>query len=405
VVNNGKSTPKSPTITPSSGNQQLRVDASRIENVMNLASELVVIKSQLTDSQHSHLFTDASLNATLSQLDKTIRDLYDSSLAMRMSSLKPLFMKMQRTVREVSHAIGKNVELELIGEEVELDRMLIEQLGDPLTHLIRNALDHGLETPSERLQAKKPEVGRIKLKAYKQGNSVIMEMTDDGHGISSEKVLNKAIEKNLVKKEHKLSAAEIHKLIFLPGFSTNEQVTDLSGRGVGMDVVKTNVELMRGQIEIESELGKGTTFRLILPLTTAIADGIIVLLDDQRYVIPMENVREFVKLKPEMINKLEGSKELIEIRGHFYPLVRLRDKLGEMFIPTKASENNLVVMIEYGNESIALVVDDIHSKGQVVLKPLGKCFKGKHLTSSAAVLGDGSVGLVLDANHLIPGNS
>jgi two-component system chemotaxis sensor kinase CheA len=303
-------------------------------------------------------------------------------------------------VRDVSGQLGKQIQLELHGEDTELDRNIVEKVGDPLIHMIRNAVDHGIEMPDERVAKGKPAMGTIKLSAYHQGGGIVIAIQDDGKGLDGERILAKAIERGLVRPDASLSKEEVNALIFLPGFSTAEKVTDLSGRGVGMDVVRGNIDSLRGRVDVQSTLGKGSTFTITLPLTLAIIDGLMVGVGDERYIIPTLSVRESFKPRMGMVNTVYEREEMISVRGRQTPLLRLGNYLGT---GGKAQdvEDGIVVVVESGGVSRGILVDHLIGKQEVVIKSLGPTFEDQNLVSGGAVLGDGWVGLILDVDTLV----
>jgi len=370
----------------------IKVDSERVDLVMDLVGELVVIKSQLLQDSAIKDLGSARVEGVLSLLDKTVRELYDKALSMRMTSLKSLFLKVERAVRDTSVKVGKDVVMETDGEDTELDRAIIEHLGDPLMHLARNAVDHGIEDAEARFEGNKPAIGQLRLAAGNRGSNVIIEISDDGRGLDPAKIAKKAVEKGLVDKTAitNLRPEEINKFLFLPGFSTAEKVTDVSGRGVGLDVVKTAVENLKGKIEIDSTPGRGTVFRLVLPLTTAILDGVIVTIGGHRYILPMDVISEFVNLCPGMLTGVDTG-EVLNLRESFIPSIRMARQLG-----FKAGPEQLAIIVNSGGNRVAFIVDDVVQQSQVVLKNLNTGPEETHGVSGAAILGDGRVALVLD---------
>ena len=370
----------------------IKVDSDRVDLVMDLVGELVVIKSQLLQDATIKAMASPRVESVLSLLDKTVRELYDKALSLRMTSLKSMFLRVERAVRDTSIKVEKEVVVTTDGSETELDRAIIDQLGDPLMHLARNAVDHGIEDPLERFDAGKPIIGSLRVSARNRGSNVVIEISDDGRGLDPEKIARKAIEKGLVNpKEIQGARAEtIYRLMFLPGFSTAEKVTDISGRGVGLDVVKTAVESLKGQIEIDSKSGQGTTFRLVLPLTTAILDGVIVRVGGHRYILPIELISEFVNLRPGMITTVDAGK-VLKIRDNFIPAISLASNFG-----IESGDEELAVIVKTLGRQIGLLVDEVAQQSQVVLKSLNTGQNNIPGVSGAAILGDGRVALVLD---------
>jgi two-component system chemotaxis sensor kinase CheA len=335
----------------------------------------------------------------LAQLAKVTRDLQDVGMRMRMVPVAGVFQKMARMVRDLSRKSGKQVRLVTSGESTEMDRSMVEQIADPLVHMIRNAMDHGIEAPEGRAAAGKPEVGTVRLSAYHEGGSVVIEVTDDGRGLNRKRIVEKAVEKGLISSADGMSEAEIDALIFAPGFSTAAQVTEISGRGVGMDVVKRNIEGMRGRCLISSTLGEGTRFKMVLPLTLAIIDGMLVASGEERYIVPTLSIVESIQPDRSMLVTLAGRAEMINLRGEILPLVRL-DRLfrleGGKQDPTEA----LVVVVEGVGRRFGVVVDEVVAQQQVVIKTMGAGLAETPFVSGAAILSDGRVGLILNVEEL-----
>jgi two-component system chemotaxis sensor kinase CheA len=321
-------------------------------------------------------------------------------MSLRMVPIRAMFHKMNRLVRDLSSQQQKQVQLVLEGEETELDRNIVEKLSDPLVHMIRNAIDHGLETPGDRIAKGKPDVGTIRLAASHQRGGIVIHIEDDGRGLDSDRILAKAIDRGLVKTNDTLSELEIFSLIFLPGFSTAEKVTDLSGRGVGMDVVRRNIESLRGKIEIQSRPGQGTVFTVLLPLTLAIIDGLLVGVGPDRYVIPTLSVRESFRPRPGMVSTVHEHGEVVSVRGRQMPMLRLGRYLSTTSRVVNP-EDGIIVVVESGDSARALLVDELIRKQEVVIKGLGEVFERQDLLAGGAVLGDGSVGLILDVDTLV----
>jgi two-component system chemotaxis sensor kinase CheA len=319
---------------------------------------------------------------------------------MRMVPVRGAFQKMTRLVRDLATSGGKQIQFLLEGEETELDRNMVEKLGDPLVHMIRNSVDHGIESQDERMARGKPAQGTIRLSAAHQRGGIVIRLSDDGKGLDPARIRAKAIERGLIRGDVEMDASEIVSLIFLPGFSTADAVTDLSGRGVGMDVVRSNIEGLSGKIEVQSVLGEGTTFTLLLPLTLAIIDGMLVGVGDDRYIIPTLSIRESFRPQPGMVSTIQGRGEVVSVRGRQTPLLRLGRYLGR---PARATnlEDAIIVVVESGDAARGLVVDELLGKQEVVIKSLGQTFRHQNLLAGSAVLGDGSVGLILDVDTLV----
>jgi len=398
-----------PTTGSSSSSGELttiKVDVSRLESVLDLVGEMVVIKSQLAHHPTIAGSSDNELKALVGLLEKTVRELQDRTLSMRMTPLKTLFLKVQRVIRDLSVKLGKPVEFSFSGDETELDRTMLEVLTDPLIHLARNAVDHGVENPEVRAASGKPATARVSLVARQANGRVVIEITDDGGGISKEKVLAHAKKKGVVAQDLELASLsdrEVFEMIFLPGFSTAEKVTDVSGRGVGLDVVKSNIEKIRGSIEIESRPGLGSVFRLSLPFTTAITDGLLTSLAEQRYILPLNGVREIVRLDDKVSTHLNEGAKVIDIRGQHLPLIDLDQLLGRARAARTSSnkESGAAIIVEHFNHRFAMRVDQVLGQTQVVVKGLGQHFDSGSGVSGGAILGDGCVSLVLDLDGLI----
>ncbi|SPE26567.1 fused chemotactic sensory histidine kinase in two-component regulatory system with CheB and CheY: sensory histidine kinase; signal sensing protein (fragment) [Candidatus Sulfopaludibacter sp. SbA6] len=320
-------------------------------------------------------------------------------MAMRLVPIGPLFSRMARLVRDLARQFGKRVEMETHGDEIELDRNIVEELADPLMHMVRNALDHGLETPEERQASGKNPTARLLLKAQHQAGQVVIEIADDGRGLNRERIQSKAIEKGLIASGDGLTDAEIYNLIFLPGFSTAAEVTNVSGRGVGMDVVRRHIEKLRGRIEIRSTRGSGSTFLLKLPLTLAIIDGLVVGVGEERYIVPLFAVREMFRPAQETIWTVQQRGEMALVRGGLLPVLRLYRR----FHVTPRSEDPLqsvLVVAEVEGQRFCLLVDELIGKQEVVIKTLGEMFRNVPGVAGGAILGDGRVGLILDVDRL-----
>lgn len=383
---------------PAPDKDTVRVDRSRLDKLINTIGELVIAQSMARQEYDEHV-GDGFLSLALPEVDKISRELQELSLSLRMVPLTGTFQKMTRLVRDVSKKLGKPVHLDLIGEDTELDKTVVDQLGDPLMHMVRNSLDHGLEMPADRIAAGKPAEGRVTLKAYHQGGNVYLEITDDGRGLHREPILRKAIEKGIVDPAARLTDAEVHALIFEPGFSTAKQVTDVSGRGVGMDVVRRNVEALQGSILIRTLPGHGTTFTLRLPLTLAIVDGLMVGVGDDVYVVPLLSVIESFRPRPADIHAVAGLGEVVDVRGEAVPLLRLAATLGR---PGRVTDpcHGLLVLVEDQGKKHAVLVDDLLGQMAVVVKSLDVNYRKVEGISGATILSDGRVAMILDVPGL-----
>ena len=382
--------------------ENIRVSVKKLERLVNDVGELVILQTVL--DQHRTEIASPLLQRTISQLSKIAKELQDNSLSLRMIPLKQTFSKMQRIVRDTSQALNKDMRLVLEGEETELDKTVVEQLGDPLVHMIRNSVDHGVETPEERRQIGKNPQGTIHLKAYHRGGHVVIEVRDDGKGLDAEKLRLKAIEKGIVRPEQEMTKAACHHLIFAAGFSTKAVVTDISGRGVGMDVVKTSIEKLQGRIELDTELGKGTTFRIFLPLTLAIIDGMVVEAQRARYVVPMTQVFESLRPTENQVHFVTGLGEILHLRGENLPLYRLENILRRS-AGTQRLADCVALVVRSGDKPFSVLVDDIVAQQQIVIKRLGSELSGLKGFGGSAILGDGKPALILDLNELITHHS
>jgi two-component system chemotaxis sensor kinase CheA len=330
-------------------------------------------------------------------------DLQLAVIKTRMQPIKKVLGKFPRMVRDLSRKLGKEARLELSGEETELDKSVIEEIGDPLVHIIRNAIDHGLEMPEERLAAGKNAEGIVRISAYQEGNSIVIEISDDGRGVNVDRVRKKAIERNLISASDadRMTTEELVNLIFLPGFSTAEKVTDVSGRGVGMDVVRTNINKINGTVEIRSQQGLGSTFVINLPLTIAIIQALMVAIGNEVYAVPLQSVVETVKISESDIRTLSGA-EVLNLRNQVLPLLRLRD---EFKIPGEANESagksRYVVVVQLGSRSVGLVVEALPYQEEVVIKSMGPILSGIRGMAGATITGDGKVVLILDVGEIL----
>jgi two-component system chemotaxis sensor kinase CheA len=378
----------------------VRVDTLKLDGLIDLVGELVIAQSMVVQSPEVRDVASVHLSRCLGQLRGITSDLQRTAMSLRMVPIRNTFQRMARLVRDLGVQQGKDIQLVLEGEDTELDRNIVEELGDPLVHMIRNSADHGIEPQAERLAEGKPPAGTITLRAFHRGGFIVIEIQDDGRGLNPDRIRMKAIERGLVKPDDNIDERSIFDLIFAPGFSTAEKITDLSGRGVGMDVVRRNIERMRGKIEIESAVGRGTTFTISLPLTLAIIEGLLVGVGDQRYVIPTLSVRESFRPLPSMVTTVQGRGEMVSVRGRLTPVLRLGEHLNTPAAAADLSAGILVV-VESGQDSRCLFVDELIGKQEVVIKSLGDMFHQQTNFAGAAILGDGRVGLILDVNALV----
>lgn len=378
----------------------VRVRTDRLDQLMDIVGELVIAQAMLASDPILATELGRELGRKVGHAGKTVRELHDLSLALRMVPMRATFQKMARVVRDTARRVARSVEFDTDGEETEIDRKLVDALADPLVHMVRNAIDHGIEPAEERTRAGKRAAGRVALRAYHAGGNVMVELSDDGRGLDPEKLIARAIDKGILESSANLTEQEAFALIFEPGFSTAAAVTDVSGRGVGMDVVRRAIESLSGRIDIASTLGRGTTFTVRIPLTLAITDGMLVRVGRERYIVPTANIR--ITLRPEAANlkTVSGRGELVVLRGEAIPMFRLGRILG---VPDSVEDptRGLVVIVGEEHASAALLVDDLLGKQQVVTKSLGDFIGRIPGISGGAILGDGRVGLIVDPDALI----
>ncbi len=392
--------PQAPRTQSSTSNveESLRVSLSKVESLINFVGEMVILQSVL--KEQAHKTGEARLIKTVHHLEKVSKEIQDTSMSLRMTPVKPTFQKMTRIVRDTAQALGKDVQLLLEGEDTELDKTVLEKINDPLVHLIRNAVDHGIESSKEKRQAQnKPLRGTVILKAYHQSGRLIIEVKDDGGGLNPEILIQKARSKGILKEGVEVKDKDAFQLIFAPGFSTKEQVTDVSGRGVGMDVVKTNIHEIGGEIQIDSTLNQGTTFRIILPLTLAILDAMVISYSDSRFVLPMNHVYETIPTKDHQVQATTSLGDVILLRGENLRIFRLGDFFG--LKSQKKLEDLITIVIRSGPEPFALAVDDILGQFQVVQKQLGPELQGMKGVGGSTILGDGKPALILEPVDLV----
>lgn len=373
--------------------RSVKVPADKLDRLIDLVGELVIAGAgtQLL-ANRSRL---GELSESASQVNRLVEEVRDAALRLRMVQIGEVFNRFPRVVRDVSRELGKDIELKISGAETELDKSMVERLGDPLMHLMRNAMDHGLETAEVRLARGKPARGTVSLAARHESGSIVIEVRDDGRGLDRERILKKAVERDLVQESQSLEDGEVYRLILEPGFSTAEKVTNLSGRGVGMDVVKSSIEALRGAIDIESRPGEGACMRLTLPLTLAIIDGFLVGVGGAHFVLPLEMVVECIELP---VGDGTGERDYLNLRGQVLPFLRLR----ELFeVPHRAPRRQNVVVVQYGGRQAGLAVDSLMGECQTVIKPLGVLFEKLRGISGSTVLASGEVGLILDVPQLI----
>ena len=378
--------------------QSVRVDIEKLDTLMNLMGELVINKVRLEQIGQTHRMSD--LMETLEQMDRVTGDLQNIVMKVRMVPVSAVFNRFPRMVRDVSKELGKEINLTIEGEETELDRTVIDEIGDPIMHLLRNSLDHGVESPDAREAKGKPRVGEVGLIARHEGNNVVIMITDDGAGIDSNKIRRKAVEKGMITQDEadRLDDADAVRLIFLPGFSTAEQITDISGRGVGMDVVRSKIEALSGHVDVETHIDEGSIFKIKLPLTLAIIQAMLVRVQEEMYAIPLTSIDSTVNIEPTDIQTIQN-KEVIVLRGEIIPIVRMEEALQVPHV--KDSEELFVVVVHAGEAKAGIVVDNLIGQQEIVIKTLGNLFAGLKLFGGATVLGDGRVALILDVATMI----
>ena len=382
-------------------NRTVRVDIEKLDTLMNLVSELIIAKNSLVSASAMSGNSSQAVNEQIEYLESVTTSLHESVMKVRMVPIESTVNKFPRMVRDLQKKLGKKMELYMSGEETELDRTVVDQIGDPLMHLLRNSADHGLESAAVRKERGKPEVGSIFLDAYQDGNNVVIEVRDDGNGIDTKAVKNKAIERGVITPEQgdAMSEKEIIDLLFNAGFSTAKVVSDVSGRGVGLDVVKSMIESLSGEVEVKSKLGEGSTWTIRLPLTLAIIQALMVEIGNEKYAIALGSIQTIEDIPPSDVNLVQA-KEVIQLRDLVIPLIRLNEILD---IPSKKNpeENLVVVVVKKGDKLAGLVVDELIGQQEIVIKSLGKYISKCKIISGATVLGDGEVALILDANSLI----
>jgi len=378
----------------------VKVDAEKLDNLVNLVGELIIAQLMVVEYPDVVGIKSLELSRNLRQLSRVTGELQKNAVSLRMVPIGAAFQKMSRLVRDLAISQAKSVQLVLEGEDVELDRNIVDKIGEPLIHLIRNAVDHGIEPPSKRLEDGKPEVGTVRLSAVHKRGGISIRIEDDGKGLDAGRIYRKAVDLGIISQGATLTEAEIFSLIFVAGMSTAATVTDVSGRGVGMDVVRETIQNLRGKIEIQSKPGKGTSFTIMLPLTLAIIDGLLVGSGNDRYIIPTLSVRESFRPKQDMLSSVHGRSEMVRVRGQQVPLVRLDRCLGSETEPVPATEG-IIIVLESGDATRALLVDHLLGKQEVVIKNIGKIFDQQPLVAGGAILVDGRVGLLLDVEKII----
>ncbi len=393
-------TPKPTASTTHTADEKIKVSTTRLDNLINMTGELVIAQLMVAEEVNTGQLSAHELARKVGHQGKIVRELQELSMSMRMVPVQGVFQKMTRLARDLSRKAAKPVDFVTVGEETELDRTVVDKIADPLIHMVRNSLDHGIEAGEERVKAGKSATGRVELRAFHQAGNIVIEIQDDGKGLDKDRILKKAIDNGVVEPGQELSDEEIFKLIFHPGLSTAEKVTSVSGRGVGMDVVKKNIESLRGKIEIRSTRGVGTTFTIRLPLTLAVIDGQIVCIGTNRYIIPINAIVRSLRPTRQQISSVQNRGELVLERGELLPLVRLHRLLG---VPpaTEDPTEALVVVVEEDGKRCCLLVDDLQAQQQVVIKSLGDALGRVKGVSGGAIMGDGKVSLILDIPGLV----
>lgn len=380
----------------------VRVLTSKLDHLMDMVGEMVITQSLIRHNPALGSLQNSKLIADLSQLARITGEVQRTTMGMRMITIGQVFQRSTRLIRDLSRKAGKQVQLDVSGDDTELDKTIAEELTDPLLHMVRNACDHGIEEPAARVAAGKDPTARIRLAAYHQGGQIVIEIADDGRGLDREKIVAKAVQKGLIESGAHLSEQEVFNLIFEPGFSTAAQITDLSGRGVGMDVVRKNIQKLRGRIEIQSKVGEGTKFFLKLPLTLAIIEGLVVGVGPHRYIVPIYGVRELISPKADTISTVHGRNEMAVVRDRVLPVLRLSRRFN--VVPKSEDPcQGLLVVTETQEQTFCLLVDEVLGKQEVVIKSLGESLKNIPGIAGGAILGDGRVGLILDLEGVFHG--
>ena len=382
-------------------NRTVRVDIEKLDILMNLVSELIIAKNSLISSANSSGVTNSAVDEQIEYLESVTTNLHESVMKVRMVPIESVLQKFPRMIRDLNKSLGKKMELTMTGEDTEMDRTVVDEIGDPLMHLLRNSADHGIETSEVRAQRGKPAVGQIFLHAYQDGNSVVIEVGDDGNGIDAKVVKQKAIEKGIVTREQAESLTEKQcvELLFHPGFSTAQQVSEISGRGVGLDVVRSKVESLSGEVDVKTKLGVGSTWTIRLPLTLAIIQALMVVIGGEKYAIPLDSIQSIENIPPTDI-KLVSNKEVINLRGSVTRLVRMNNVL-DVESKKLPGEDLVVVIVKKGEQLVGLVIDELMGQQEIVIKPLGKYINKCKFISGATILGDGEIALILDTNALV----
>jgi two-component system chemotaxis sensor kinase CheA len=388
--------------TAASGeSSSIRVSIDKVDDLINMVGELVITQSMLSQlGDDFQMERVERLKDGLAELERNTRELQESVMRIRMLPISFAFNRFPRMVHDLSAKLGKKIELTMSGEQTDLDKTVMEKIGDPLVHLVRNAIDHGIESPEVRVAAGKPETGNVHLNAYHQGGNIMIEISDDGAGLNRDKIFAKAVERGLIDANDELPDERVYDLLFEPGFSTADVVSDVSGRGVGMDVVKRNIMALSGSIEVATEAGKGSTFTIRLPLTLAILDGQLISVGDQIYIVPLVSIVESLQINQKMVNAIAGKNELYQLREDYLPIVRLYKAFG-VSTDQRDLDGGLLVVVEGEGKKVGLLVDDLLGQQQVVIKSLETNYKKVDGISGATILGDGTVALIVDVAGII----
>ena len=397
-----EATKKKAASTNSKPEETLRVRISRLEALNNYVGELVILQSVL--NEHRDDFKSPLLLKSLNQLSKISKEIHEMSMSLRMLPVKPTLMKLQRIVRDTSKALDKKVNLTLKGESTEVDKNVLESIAEPLVHITRNAIDHGLETPADRIIDGKSEAGNVEISCFHEGNNLVIEIIDDGKGINPKIIEKKAIEKGVIRQNSGLTDNELVNLIFHPGFSTKEQVSEVSGRGVGMDVVKTNITALSGTVRVDSKVGEGSVFRIELPLTMAVIEGLVTQVCDEKFVFPLSQITETLRPSKEAIDNTKGTGTVLNLRGNTVPIMSLQNIL-KLKGDTKTPQEQIAVIVKKNKKTFAVLVDDIHHQQQIVVKKLGTEVKNQQGYVGSSILGDGLPAIILDLFEITGANS
>lgn len=390
-------TPIKKSLPKAGADEDIRVSLSKIETLNNFVGELVLLQTVLGQRRHVGI-QDKLANKSITQLAKITKEIQDISMSMRLVSLKPTLQKMKRIIRDTSQSLDKKVELYLEGEETEIDKTVLDLIVDPLVHMVRNAVDHGVELPADRIAKGKPETGAVTIASYHRGNRLVIEIRDDGKGMDPRVLKAKAIEKGIIKSESQISDEQALDLIFHPGFSTKDAVSEISGRGVGMDVVRTNIHQLSGDIGLKSKLGEGTVCTISLPITLAIIEGMVVRVGDEKFILPLTQVIEFSKVKAEQIHKAQEGREFIHIREDVMPLFFLSSSYG---IKTSGDIENRICVICNGSQcNFAVIVDELINQQQIVIKDVGPEIRNRKGIMGSSILGDGKAYFIIDFDEL-----